>query len=189
MLLIATDEAGYGPKLGPLVIAATTWQVPDCDDDQLAGLFEPMQKPCRLGNAKVIVNDSKAVFKPKSAQNSQQSQGDPLETLHATVSVANRWCGIYPTKLSSWIQQIAADDFEGVKRTPWLAKVQNVAFCENDAVDEIVNTWQHSGIKLLGSHLRIIPAQQFNKAVANGMNKADLLSESCLLYTSDAADE
>ena len=27
--LIGTDEAGYGPNLGPLVIAATAWQVPD----------------------------------------------------------------------------------------------------------------------------------------------------------------
>ncbi len=27
--LIGTDEAGYGPNLGPLVISATLWQVPD----------------------------------------------------------------------------------------------------------------------------------------------------------------
>lgn len=28
MLLIGTDEAGYGPNLGPLVIAATAWRIP-----------------------------------------------------------------------------------------------------------------------------------------------------------------
>ena len=27
--LIGTDEAGYGPNLGPLVISASVWQVPD----------------------------------------------------------------------------------------------------------------------------------------------------------------
>ena len=27
MYLIGTDEAGYGPNLGPLVISATVWQV------------------------------------------------------------------------------------------------------------------------------------------------------------------
>src|SRR5262245_35667296 len=28
-ILIGTDEAGYGPNFGPLVVAATAWQVPD----------------------------------------------------------------------------------------------------------------------------------------------------------------
>ena len=98
-------------------------------------------------------------------------------------------CGIYPTELSSWLQQIAADDFDGVKQTPWLTNIQDVAFRDDDAVDEIVNTWQHSGIKLLGSHLRIIPAQQFNKAIANGMNKADLLSESTLSLVRQAIEK
>ena len=27
--LVGTDEAGYGPNLGPLVISASVWQVPD----------------------------------------------------------------------------------------------------------------------------------------------------------------
>ncbi len=29
MLWIGLDEAGYGPPLGPLVIGATMWRVPD----------------------------------------------------------------------------------------------------------------------------------------------------------------
>jgi hypothetical protein len=41
-LIIGTDEAGYGPNLGPLVIAATAWRVPE----QLAGcdLYEALAK-------------------------------------------------------------------------------------------------------------------------------------------------
>ena len=26
---IGTDEAGYGPNLGPLIVSSTIWQVPD----------------------------------------------------------------------------------------------------------------------------------------------------------------
>ncbi len=29
--LIGTDEAGYGPNLGPLTISASVWQVADAD--------------------------------------------------------------------------------------------------------------------------------------------------------------
>ena len=27
--LLGTDEAAYGPKLGPLVVSVTVWRVPD----------------------------------------------------------------------------------------------------------------------------------------------------------------
>ncbi len=27
--VLGTDEAGYGPNLGPLVVTATLWEVPD----------------------------------------------------------------------------------------------------------------------------------------------------------------
>ena len=28
-ILIGTDEAGYGPNLGPLTVVATAWHLPD----------------------------------------------------------------------------------------------------------------------------------------------------------------
>ncbi len=35
-VFIGTDEAGYGPNLGPLVITATSWQAPaDLNCEQL----------------------------------------------------------------------------------------------------------------------------------------------------------
>ncbi|MBU4400433.1 MAG: hypothetical protein KKE86_13995, partial [Planctomycetes bacterium] len=44
--LVGTDEAGYGPNLGPLVISATAWEVPDGvgnEDlhERLAGVISP----------------------------------------------------------------------------------------------------------------------------------------------------
>ncbi len=55
MLLIATDEAGYGPKLGPLVIVATAWHVP-CEfstAEELAKLFAPYANHSNAGNARL----------------------------------------------------------------------------------------------------------------------------------------
>ncbi len=85
MLLIATDEAGYGPKLGPLVIVATAWRVP-CESliaEELANLFSPLQNPRSCSGCQVLVDDSKAVYK----------SSDGLDVLHAVVSASHHWCG------------------------------------------------------------------------------------------------
>jgi ribonuclease HII len=60
--LIGTDEAGYGPNLGPLVISATVWQVPDgvrSDDlyDRLRGVVQGSE-PGRVGPATSRVQSS-----------------------------------------------------------------------------------------------------------------------------------
>ena len=91
MLLIATDEAGYGPKLGPLVIVATTWRLPDSmgqspSQEELDDLFACVREPTSCGDDRVVINDSKAVY---------QSRGkDGLRGLHAVVSAADDWVGL-----------------------------------------------------------------------------------------------
>ncbi len=47
---IATDEAGYGPRLGPLVISATVWELPEGISpgamyEELSGLIVPKKPP------------------------------------------------------------------------------------------------------------------------------------------------
>ena len=39
-LLIGVDEAGYGPNLGPLVIAATAWEIADCGTQRVPGIAD-----------------------------------------------------------------------------------------------------------------------------------------------------
>ncbi|MDR3183707.1 MAG: hypothetical protein LBT89_12465 [Planctomycetaceae bacterium] len=53
MYIYGTDEAGYGPNLGPLVITATVWEAPDED---LAFLFQPLK------NAGILIGDSKKLY-------------------------------------------------------------------------------------------------------------------------------
>ncbi len=63
--LIGTDEAGYGPNLGPLVVTATVWHVADPDPEpvdlyqRLAPLVE-RQANCR--DDQIAVADSKRLF-------------------------------------------------------------------------------------------------------------------------------
>jgi hypothetical protein len=67
--LIGTDEAGYGPNLGPLVITATVWSVPDGvgGDDLFARLKGVIcnggGKNSKPGNLPVF-GDSKLLYTP-----------------------------------------------------------------------------------------------------------------------------
>ena len=67
--LIGTDEAGYGPNLGPLVISATVWEAPDgigAEDlfDRLGHLITPEPSRASLDGLPVAMADSKTLYSP-----------------------------------------------------------------------------------------------------------------------------
>jgi len=62
-VLIGTDEAGYGPNLGPLVITASVWEVPGDprNFDFFAALSGVVSEQAAKGDQRLHVADSKAV--------------------------------------------------------------------------------------------------------------------------------
>lgn len=63
--LIGTDEAGYGPNLGPLVVSATVWEVPEAvAADTLFSLLEHVIAPSPAGakDGRVAMADSKTLY-------------------------------------------------------------------------------------------------------------------------------
>lgn len=172
MLLIATDEAGYGPKLGPLVIVATAWQVP-CGfprAEELAELFWPLRKPQQCGDCQAVVDDSKAVYKPSGG----------LDVLHAVVSASHHWCGNNESTLQEQLPRVAADDLQAIERAPWLGLLSETPFLRTSDTSNLLQQWQSTGLELLNVKARVITAEYFNAACQHGTNKADLLSESTL---------
>lgn len=170
MLVIATDEAGYGPKLGPLVIVSTAWRVPgeNHSDDELHDRFAPLRATAECGDAQVVVDDSKAIF----------SQSTGLDALHAAVSASCHWCGLPHQQLSEWIGHIAADDTASLARAPWLEPTEQVRLLDRSATRPLLAQWAESGAKLVDVQARIITAEAFNDECSRGGNKADLLSAS-----------
>ena len=64
--LIGTDEAGYGPNLGPLVIGASVWEVPQkTPADGLYDLLEKVVVPHvpPAGDCRLPMADSKVLYK------------------------------------------------------------------------------------------------------------------------------
>lgn len=67
--IIGTDEAGYGPNLGPLVIAASLWQVPDelLAADlrvEFAELFSDLPSTWKAEPKRLPIADSKSLYRP-----------------------------------------------------------------------------------------------------------------------------
>ena len=62
--LIGTDEAGYGPNLGPLTVTGTLWENQSgqaCLYDALEDVIKPV--PDRKSASRLVVADSKVVYK------------------------------------------------------------------------------------------------------------------------------
>lgn len=65
-LMIGTDEAGYGPNLGPLVISTTAWIFPESPaETDLWAAFEPViTQKFKRGETRLHAGDSKSVYTP-----------------------------------------------------------------------------------------------------------------------------
>lgn len=79
--LIGTDEAGYGPNLGPLVITATCWQLPDglSPDDLWTVLADAVTQKRVRGDKRLHIADSKQVY--SSGKSLQQLERGVLSCL------------------------------------------------------------------------------------------------------------
>jgi hypothetical protein len=81
LYLLGTDEAGYGPNLGPLVVAATLWRVRDASLASPADLYEQL--------AAGITNDPADPVRLTIADSKQlYSSGDSLARLEQGVLAA-----------------------------------------------------------------------------------------------------
>lgn len=66
-VVVGVDEAGYGPNIGPLVIAATAWRVPrKMSEEQFAELLQKhfSTRPWSEGCQHVPLGDSKQLYTP-----------------------------------------------------------------------------------------------------------------------------
>lgn len=63
---IGTDEAGYGPNLGPLAISVTVWELPApaSQFDLYAALNRAVDRESARGGTRLHIADSKQVYNP-----------------------------------------------------------------------------------------------------------------------------
>jgi hypothetical protein len=190
--LIGIDEAGYGPRLGPLVVTASVWQVARCPDEldlyaRLAPHVTSLRAPTAGRGARrisaatattpaaggpLLLADSKKVYR----------SGDGLHALELGVLASLRCVAPLPAtrgELLHWLDPSAA---EPCAAQPWLAagdmplpRAARRADIDYQA-ERLRAAQQAAGVRLCTLRSRIVFPAEFNQLVARWDSKAAALS-------------
>ena len=166
-LLIGTDEAGYGPNLGPLTVAATAWQVaapPEAVEATLAAAIEAAT-PARLWG------DSKAIY--RAGAGFEQLELGVLVALGLTGEpLPDDWPSLAASLRLSVGDSAPEQKLIDLLRVP--RRPQSTTGCALAA--EIRQRLDERGVWLTAVRCRGVQPGEFNGLLDRGLNKSDILS-------------
>lgn len=174
--LISTDEAGYGPNLGPLMIAATSWTVENSAVDLYEQLRNGVSNKFDPGGNRLFIADSKQVHRTGSLEFLEQN----------VLSVLHSLTGQIPDSLDSLLELVSSGQRELIQerlaRQRWLKDIE-IAFpikanltTVHQLSDLFSNTCSVANVKLQQVECDSVFADEFNRLVHEVGNKANLLS-------------
>lgn len=190
-ILIGTDEAGYGPNLGPLTVAATAWSLPAGVEplDLWKELESVLTSAPRRGDQRLFVADSKKVFSP----------GEGLESLEVAVLAFLNLINVNTASIDQACRAISmpaqvAPFLDAYRAEPW-NNTPGLAL-PIDSSDDHISEWvttlnaelKKCGIRLLGIRARIMFPEEFNQLVTQADSKGVVLSNATLQLVRDLAD-
>ena len=187
--LIGTDEAGYGPNLGPLVISVTVWEAPDGGGEDLFARLEHLISPDvrrtrAAGGPCVAMADSKSLYA------AGKGLGRLERGLWAALGLLN---GCPRTWRNVW-QSLAPESLGEMRRIPWYADYDAPAplECNLEEMASLVDTLQAGlaavGVRLAAMRSRAIFPEEFNGLVERYGSKGTALSHETLALAAHAIE-
>ncbi|MHC4789032.1 MAG: hypothetical protein ACYS8K_07490 [Planctomycetota bacterium] len=181
------DEAGYGPRLGPLVVAGTAFSVRG--EPREGMLWEQLRDGVALqargSDGRLVVNDSKKVYSP--AQGLRRLEEGVLGFLHAGAGERLR-CA------SDLLRLLGPADWEQEEPAPWFREAAGLALplatnlsavrSKGSVLRELL---RRRGVRLLAVRAAVVFPAEFNRIVRRTANKSLLLFQKCGLVLGDLA--
>ena len=171
--VIGMDEAGYGPNLGPLVVTATVWEVPDQPDvfDFWATLHPSVTPSPPSTHSQLQVADSKVVYSPARG----------LANLEASVLAALRLMGQAPGGFQSLCELLVNHDSGLHQGQHWFA--EDLSLPQASDISRILQgaaSWstccRDKQLRLHAIQSDIVHPEQFNRLTRDFDSKNAALS-------------
>jgi len=175
-LLIGTDEAGYGPNLGPLVVAATAWRA-DHAPDAVDGAVAAAAAAAWNAPPDPLWADSKTIYRA-GAGFAALERG-----VHAALLVLHGAAPDAWPRLEALLGPIGPEAGAAVEGPTLealeLPRAADPAECRRRAAAAAA-ALDGAGLALVGSACRAIHPGDFNRLLDAGLNKSDILSRTTL---------
>ena len=179
------DEAGYGPNLGPLVIAASVWNTPGCPREFDAWkVFSDILGMPPVARDKLSVGDSKSIY----------TAGGSLERLETSVLSFLELCGLSPGSFRELCKLLNPARELSLGSAPWFtgADVALPITAHPSQINGFAQRWAElcddRGLGRPRVAARILTAATYNAALEIDQNKALLLSRNSLSLMADLVD-
>ena len=181
-LLVGIDEAGYGPLLGPLVVSATAFEMPEKllranHWDILAKAVSTQKKGL---SGRLLITDSKKAYSRKSG----------IEHLRRTVlSVMGAWKNgsMQVNTIQDALSLISPGTLKSIDSYPWYKAINTHTLGHNPsdiaiAAGVLQKTMSENNIQISSIQSRCLDVEQYNMRVRKVKNKSRVLfTELCAL--------
>lgn len=184
--VIGTDEAGYGPNLGPLVITATVWQAPG--DPRSLDLYELLapavtsRPPSKAASGEaLLIADSKIVYR----------QGKNLAMLERAVFASLGQLHGRPETWRELLKTLAPEAVASLADIPWYADfdcrvpLDALPTDVDQAESRFGSALSSANVTLSAIRSRVIFPSEFNRSVIQHGSKGTVLSQATLELASD----